>query len=130
MKEEEIIAPILSESEQQFTDYMATVEDVEVYSKQVSDTAREIRNKILQDLENKPFSMVLKILFNLVAFFLVMLKPSGLKWYSMIKIALLELKKCLHLEIAQCTIDEEYDEGEIEGGVPMYIDFEDAIGRG
>lgn len=49
MKEDEIIAPILNESEQQFTDYMATVEGVEMYSNQVSDTAREIRNKIQQD---------------------------------------------------------------------------------
>ena len=101
-------------------EYVKAVEVTKGYDDDVQEITDNLREKIKQDIKNKPFLMVVKVLVRLVAFFIVILKPSSMKWFSLIRLAVNEFSTNLHEEIASVEYGSEFEEDAF-GGVPMDI---------
>lgn len=101
-------------------EYVKAANVAQDYNDDVDEVMQELSKKIIEDVKNKPFLMVIKILVRLAAFFIVMLKPSSMKWFSLIRLALGEFKTELRDEIASVEFSPELEE-ETFGGVPMDI---------
>lgn len=101
-------------------EYVKAIEVTKDYDNDVQEIMDNLREKIKQDIKDKPFLMVVKVLVRLVAFFIVILKPSSMKWFSLIRIAVNEFSTNLHEEIASVEFGSEFEEDSF-GGVPMEI---------
>lgn len=101
-------------------EYVKAVDAAQSYDDDVQEIVTNLIDKIKQDIKTKPFLMVVKILVRLVAFFIVILKPDSMKWWSLIRLATGEFKTGLRDEIASVEIDSDFDDDTF-GGVPMGI---------
>ena len=90
------------------------------YNDDVDEIMEHLREKIQKDIKNKPFLMVVRVLVRLVAFFVVILKPDSMKWWSLVRLAIRELKTELRDEIAGVEFGSDTEDFTF-GGVPMDI---------
>lgn len=101
-------------------EYVKATDVAQSYNEDVDEIVTKLSEKIKQDIKTKPFLMVVKILVRLVAFFVVILKPDSMKWWSLVRLAIGEFKTELRDEIASVEFGSDVEDFTF-GGVPMDI---------
>lgn len=101
-------------------EYVKANDVTQSYNEDVDEITANLCEKIKQDIKNKPFLMVVKVLMRLAVFFVVILKPDSMKWWSLVRLAIGELKTELRDEIASVEFGSDMEDF-TSGGVPMDI---------
>lgn len=120
MKEEKKVkneAEKAIEREREYADASANVADYEL---DINRAARDAWKRLKDDFENKPFLFVLKVILQLVAMVISVLRPPKMGFFETLFTAIRELRKqSAYAEMARIEMEEERNG--VEGGVPMDI---------